>query len=67
MSRRQLHEAIRGAGEGRKRHRPAMIREAAVEREREDAREAVATAAVGTPGCAQDRAARSCGMEALVS
>ena len=65
MSRRQLHEAERGAGEGRKRHRPAKIREAAVERLREDAREAVSTAADGRPVRAPNRTARSCGVEAL--
>lgn len=64
MSRRQLHEAERGAGEGRKRHKPARIREAAIEREREDAREAE-SAAARTPSRTLDRPARSCGMEAL--
>lgn len=59
MSRRQLHEAERGAGEGRQRHEPAMIREATVEREREDAREAALAEPRARP------AVRSCGMEAL--
>ena len=66
MSRRQLHEAERRAGEGRQRHEPARTREAAVEREREDAREATpCVVAAGPPGRAPDRTARSCGMEAV--
>jgi hypothetical protein len=59
MSRRQLHEAERGAGEGRQRHEPVRIQEATVEREREDAREAALAEPRAGP------AARSCGMEAV--
>lgn len=66
MSRRQLHGAERRAGEGRQRHEPAKTQEAAVEREREDAREAThGVVAAGSPGRAPDRFARPCGMEAV--
>ena len=59
MSRRQLREAERRAGEGRQRHEPARTREAAVECEHEDACEAAPAGPRTRP------AARSRGMEAL--
>jgi hypothetical protein len=66
MSRRQLHGAERRAGEGRQRHEPAKTREAAVERKREDAREAtLRVVAADPPSCSLDRTARPCGMEAV--
>ena len=59
MSRRQLREAERRAGEGRQRHEPAETQEATVECEHEDACE------VALAGPRTRPPARSRGMEAL--
>lgn len=65
MSRRQLHEAERGAGKGRKRLEPAVIREAAIEMRTWDARPAMPEVGRTPLGPAPDRIARSCGVEAV--
>ena len=65
MSRRQLHEAERGVGEGRSGPDPATIREAAFEARARDARSATPAVALTPLGQGLVRSVRTCGVEAV--